>query len=240
MVSGKGDVLMKKINIAIAFMLLISLVYSPVHADEVKEVYLTFDDGPSHNTPQVLDILDKYNVKATFFVTGENARYQSYIRTAYLKGHAIGAHSYTHKYSIYQSEETYFENLGNIEKIIKEQTGRTSKLIRFPGGSSNTISRHYSQGIMAKVAQVVEKKGYKYYDWNVSSNDATRRSVNPARIIESSKSRLPRVCVLMHDTATKTTTVQALPAIIEYYQTNGYTFKTLEHTDFVSHQRINN
>ena len=99
---------MKKINIAIAFMLLISLVYSPVHADEVKEVYLTFDDGPSHNTPQVLDILDKYNVKATFFVTGENARYQSYIRTAYLKGHAIGAHSYTHKYSIYQSEETYF------------------------------------------------------------------------------------------------------------------------------------
>lgn len=74
MVSGKGDVLMKKINIAIAFMLLISLVYSPVHADEVKEVYLTFDDGPSHNTPQVLDILDKYNVKATFFVTGENAR----------------------------------------------------------------------------------------------------------------------------------------------------------------------
>lgn len=230
---------MKKINIAIAFMLLISLVYSPVHADEVKEVYLTFDDGPSHNTPQVLDILDKYNVKATFFVTGENARYQSYIRTAYLKGHAIGAHSYTHKYSIYQSEETYFEDLGNIEKIIKEQTGRTSKLIRFPGGSSNTISRHYSQGIMAKVAQVVEKKGYKYYDWNVSSNDATRRSVNPARIIESSKSRLPRVCILMHDTATKTT-VQALPAIIEYYQANGYTFKTLEHTDFVSHQRINN
>lgn len=122
---------MKKINIAIAFMLLISLVYSPVHADEVKEVYLTFDDGPSHNTPQVLDILDKYNVKATFFVTGENARYQSYIRTAYLKGHAIGAHSYTHKYSIYQSEETYFEDLGNIEKIIKEQTGRTSKSIRF-------------------------------------------------------------------------------------------------------------
>ena len=100
MVSDKGDVIMKKINIAIAFMLLISLVYSPVHADEVKEVYLTFDDGPSHNTPQVLDILDKYNVKATFFVTGENARYQSYIRTAYLKGHAIGAHSYTHKYSI--------------------------------------------------------------------------------------------------------------------------------------------
>ena len=179
-------------------------------------------------------------MKATFFVTGENARYQSYIRTAYLKGHAIGAHSYTHKYSIYQSEETYFEDLGNIEKIIKEQTGRTSKLIRFPGGSSNTISRHYSQGIMAKVAQVVEKKGYKYYDWNVSSNDATRRSVNPARIIESSKSRLPRVCILMHDTATKTTTVQALPAIIEYYQANGYTFKTLEHTDFVSHQRINN
>lgn len=112
---------MKKINIAIAFMLLISLVYSPVHADEVKEVYLTFDDGPSHNTPQVLDILDKYNVKATFFVTGENARYQSYIRTAYLKGHAIGAHSYTHKYSIYQSEETYFEDLGNIEKIIKDK-----------------------------------------------------------------------------------------------------------------------
>ena len=188
----------------------------------------------------MLDILDKYNVKATFFVTGENARYQSYIRTAYLKGHAIGAHSYTHKYSIYQSEETYFEDLGNIEKIIKEQTGRTSKLIRFPGGSSNTVSRHYSQGIMAKVAQVVEKKGYKYYDWNVSSNDATRRSVNPARIIESSKSKLPRICILMHDTATKTTTVQALPAIIEYYQANGYTFKTLEHTDFVSHQRINN
>ena len=113
-------------------------------------------------------------------------------------------------------------------------------MIRFPGGSSNTVSRHYSQGIMAKVAQVVEKKGYKYYDWNVSSNDATRRSENPARIIESSKSRLPRVCILMHDTATKTTTVQALPAIIENYQANGYTFKTLEHTDFVSHQRINN
>lgn len=231
---------MNKIKLLLPLMLMISLVYSPVYGDEVKEVYLTFDDGPSQNTPAVLNILDQYNVKATFFVTAENYEYQNYIRTAYLKGHAIGAHSFTHKYSIYQSQETYFEDLGNIEKIIKEQTGRTSRLIRFPGGSSNTISRHYAQGIMGQLAQEVEKKGYKYYDWNVSSNDALKRVVSTSRIIASSKSRQPRVCILMHDTATKTTTVQALPAIIQYYQANGYTFKTLAHTDFVSHQRINN
>ena len=122
MVSDKGDVLMKKINIAIAFMLLISLVYSPVHADEVKEVYLTFDDGPSHNTPQVLDILDKYNVKATFFVTNGKPDYQNLIAQEAQRGHTVAIHSASHDYAkIYQSVDAYFADLDEMNSIITAQ-----------------------------------------------------------------------------------------------------------------------
>ena len=107
-----------------------------------KIVYLTFDDGPSDNTKKILDILDQYKVKGTFFVTGNNQKKNDLIRLAYEKGHSIGLHTYTHDYaSVYASEENYFKDLQEIPDMVENVTGEKSCLIRFPGGSSNTISK---------------------------------------------------------------------------------------------------
>lgn len=106
-----------------------------------KYVYLTFDDGPSENTPALLEVLGKNNVKATFFVVyNSNKQYYQDIVCA---GHAIGLHSYTHDYAkIYQSEDAYFADLQQLSDYVKDACGVESKLLRFPGGSSNTVSRH--------------------------------------------------------------------------------------------------
>ena len=183
--------------------------------DGIKEVFLTFDDGPSVNTAKILEILKE--------------------------GSAIGAHSYTHEYSIYKSEQTYFDDLNKIEDYIKSVTGKKTKLVRFPGGSSNTISRHYATGIMKTLAADLEKKGYKYYDWNVSSGDAAGKLQPVETLVRNATgTKQEKAVILMHDTQVKTTTVEALPQIIKWYKDNGYKFSTLENTAVQSHQPINN
>jgi peptidoglycan/xylan/chitin deacetylase (PgdA/CDA1 family) len=206
-----------------------------------KVVYLTFDDGPSYNTPKILKILKKYNATATFFVTAQWPEYFKYITAAYKQGCYIGAHSYTHKFSIYRSEKTYFDDLAKIEEVIKKYTGKYSQDIRFPGGSSNTVSRHYATGIMKKLSQDVEKRGYVYVDWNLDSTDASGNNVPVARLVANGTSTYSNnLCILMHDTGAKKTTVKALPSIIKYYKKHGYKFATLENAPHVYHQRINN
>ena len=111
-------------------------------------IYLTFDDGPGKYTEELLSILDKYNIKATFFVTNQFPEYQYLINMEYEKGHTVGIHTYTHKWSIYESVESYLEDFNKISNIIFEQTGQYTKIFRFPGGSSNTVSKNYSKGIM--------------------------------------------------------------------------------------------
>ena len=151
-------------------------VYAP-NGSGSKVIYLTFDDGPSQYTGELLDILARYNVKATFFVTGINRSYSYYIKKAFEQGHSIALHTNSHNYSIvYSSIDAYFNDLNSINELVKSETGNYSSLIRFPGGGSNTVSRNYSSGIMTTLASMVQEKGYKYFDWNVSSGDASGRS----------------------------------------------------------------
>lgn len=207
-----------------------------------KIVYLTFDDGPSYNTGKILDILDKYDAKATFFVTGNGQDYNDEITRAYKDGHTIGLHTYSHDYGkLYASEDAYFADLQEISDMVKELTGEESKIIRFPGGSSNTISADTNKGLMSRLAQEVEARGYQYFDWNADSTDASGQGVAPSKIVaNATASDLDRVVLLMHDTFGKDTTVDALPEIIQSYRDRGYIFRGLDLDSFTAHHPINN
>lgn len=205
-------------------------------------IYLTFDDGPKYGTTNViLDILKEEGVKATFFVTGYGP--DELIKRAYEEGHTIALHTYSHTYSsVYASVDAYFNDLGAVSERVKRITGEESKIIRFPGGASNTISRRYSPGIMSTLTKEVLNKGYRYYDWNVSSGDATNDpNVNSNVIYNNVVSRLSRDrinIVLMHDV--KAYTRDALRNIIKFGKDNGYTFdKITMGTEMVT-QRVNN
>src|SRR5699024_3282268 len=142
--------------------------------DDEKVVYLTFDDGPSENTQSILDILDQYGAKATFFITGGHEDCRPLIKKAYEAGHTIGLHTYSHDYKqVYSSVDAYFEDLEKVGEVAKEQIGYVPCFIRFPGGASNTVSAEYTPGIMTELTRKVQEKGYQYYDWNVSSGDGS-------------------------------------------------------------------
>lgn len=215
---------------------------SLVFGEHTKVVYLTFDDGPSDNTLKVLKILKKYNAKATFFVTGFDKA--EYMKNIVEEGHTIGLHTYSHNYGkIYSSEAEYFSDLEKIRKLVYEKTGVDTKIIRFPGGSSNTISKKYSKGIMSRLTGMVEDKGYKYFDWNVNSGDADSQNVSPSKILNNVKresSGVSNCVVLMHDTAVKDTTVKALDSICDYYKKQGYEFAGLTANSLPCHQAVNN
>jgi peptidoglycan/xylan/chitin deacetylase (PgdA/CDA1 family) len=206
-----------------------------------KVLYLTFDDGPSKNTQPILDILDHYHAKATFFVTNQQPKYRHMIGKAYREGHTIGLHTSSHVYSIYRSPRVYFADLDAIAKTVKAEIGYVPCFVRFPGGSSNTISTRYARGIMHVLAKELNKKGYQYYDWNGDSTDARMINGDPHKIIAmAERSNDPNIVMLCHDTDTKSTTVKALPKIIEYYQAKGYAIKAIDRRSFVPHHAINN
>lgn len=207
-----------------------------------KVVYLTFDDGPSANTKKILDILDAYNVKATFFVTGNNQAYNHLIKTAHDKGHTIALHTYCHDYkTIYSSTNAYFNDLNKVGNMVKDLIGFVPKYVRFPGGSSNTVSRKYCPGIMSTLSKELPARGYKYYDWNGDSTDASGNNVSVSKIVaNATSSKANNINILFHDSAAKSTTVQALPAIIENYRSRGYRFEAISDSSFVPHQGINN
>lgn len=194
-----------------------------------KTCYLTFDDGPSDNTLKVLDILEKYKVKATFFVMGTGKL--SYLKKIHDAGHTVALHTYSHDYSkIYRSQKAYFEDLEKIGSEVKKYTGVDSKVIRFPGGSSNTVSRDYCKGIMTALSTETANRGYVYFDWNVDSTDALDNNVPVSKLVNNIKTyggKHKQDVVLMHDTDAKDTTVEALPQIIEFYINKGYTFAPL-------------
>ncbi|KGF09101.1 hypothetical protein HMPREF1635_04960 [Clostridiales bacterium S5-A14a] len=217
------------------------VIISMAIGDDQKVIYLTFDDGPSPNTGRILDILAKYDVKGTFFVTGNDASCRHFITRAAKEGHTIGLHTYTHQYNIYSSKEAFFDDLNKVNAMVKELTGKESHYTRFAGGSSNTISRKYSKGIMVQLVEEVEKRGFRYYDWNASSDDAAANTVPRDRIIRSSTaSRANHICLLMHDSRPKTTTADALPVIIEHYKKLGYTFLPISESTPVFHHHVNN
>ena len=191
-------------------------------------IYLTFDDGPSGSgsTESILNTLKSQGVKATFFVTANGP--VSLIKREYNEGHTVALHTYSHSYaSVYASVDAYFSDLNKISDIVYEQTGQRSTIIRFPGGSNNTVSNRYSSGIMDILTKQVIEKGYVYFDWNISSGDAgsctTSSCVYNSVVNSLSKSRSN--IILMHDI--KWFTAEALKDIINYGKNNGYSFDVL-------------
>ena len=205
-----------------------------------KIVYLTFDDGPGPDTGRLLDVLKKYNVKATFFVTCNRAQYRNMITRAFNEGHSIGLHSCSHNYaSVYANDGAFYGEMQSISDVVKSLTGNETKLFRFPGGSSNTVSAKYSKGIMSRVAPEMEKRGYAYFDWNVSSGDAGGATTagqvynNVTRALRGDYS-----IVLQHDI--KGFSVDAVEDIIKFGQKYGFTFKALDLSSPTAHHRISN
>lgn len=188
---------------------------------DIKTVYLTFDDGPSDRvTPKILDILDKENIKATFFIIGKQAETrQNIVKRTYNSGHTIAVHSYTHEYKkIYSSAEALIKDIDRCNDVIFNITGERSAIYRFPGGS---------YGLSSTLVKAVTEHGMRYIDWNASVRDAeiwqpTAYQLYRAAITTSADAN--NIVLLAHDSTTKTTTAEALPDIIKYYRDKGYTF----------------
>ena len=203
-------------------------------------IYLTFDDGPREGTTNIiLDILKEENVKATFFVTNNGP--DSLIKREYDEGHTVALHTSTHNYAVvYASDASFYEDLTNVQNRVKRITGETSMIIRFPGGSSNTVSRKYSPGIMSRLTKSTLEKGFKYYDWNISSGDAggtTEASGVYNNVINGLKKERANM-ILMHDI--KSYTRDALRQIIKFGKENGYTFEKITMDTPMITQNVNN
>ena len=195
-----------------------------------KVVYLTFDDGPSDLTPPLLDVLDNYHVKATFFVVGAyDPHVSEHLKEIAERGHAIGVHSYTHNYhQIYASEAAFFEDFDRIHELIFEATGIDTKICRFPGGSVNGYNKKTGKAIVRDL----KEKGYVYFDWNASSGDAGSQDT-PDGIYQSALSGVHShrtSVVLFHNTAAKKATLQQMPRFLATLEKEGYTFRVLDPT----------
>jgi peptidoglycan/xylan/chitin deacetylase (PgdA/CDA1 family) len=186
-------------------------------------VYLTFDDGPSLRTLEVLDILKAYNVKGTFFV-GKKVDTLKYIMTrAHDEGHTVALHAYSHTASvIYASTDVFFYYLYLVQDWVESATGEKSWLYRFPGGSSNTSSR-FNPGIMTTLTRMVQEEGFHYFDWNVSSGDGSSTTTSAQQVANVLRKVKPggTYVVLMHDSSSHTNTVESLPLILDYLQSIG-------------------
>lgn len=205
-----------------------------------KYAYLTFDDGPSANTMEILDILDQYGVKATFFVNGHTGstmeeRYKAIVD----RGHAIGIHTYTHKYEeVYGGLDKFEQEIVSLRDYIYNVTGKDTNLFRFPGGSSNGVVDDVYPYI-----QWLNDNGYVYWDWNSSSGDASGSPVTAQQIVDNCMIQVDEgyknVVILMHDTKSKVTTVEALPALIEALQAQGYEIRAIdERSTPVQHRKL--
>lgn len=187
-----------------------------------KQIYLTFDDGPSQNTDEILDILKEYDVKATFFVLAktDEQSVKAYQRIV-AEGHTLAMHSYSHKYDeIYESKESFVEDLTKLQEYLYQVTGIWPRFYRFPGGSSNTVSKVDIQELIA----YLNENDITYFDWNIASGDAVSGLLSTDAIVENCVTKLDSTnecMILMHDAAEKKTTVEALPEIIQIIQDRG-------------------
>lgn len=205
-----------------------------------KVIYLTFDDGPSVYTEKLLEVLAKYNVKATFFVIGNNANAQR-LQAIVDGGHSIAIHTMTHDFAeIYASEAAFLKDLYDTQALIYECTGITTTLMRFPGGTSNTVSRNHCKGIMTQLTQTVTDLGFQYFDWNVDSKDAggAKTADEVYRNVINGVDGLKIAYVLQHDT--KSYSVDAVERIIQWGLENGYTFLPLTPESPAFHHKPNN
>lgn len=197
-----------------------------------KTVCLTFDDGPSENTEKIIEILDRYGVKATFFVIGKEdkeslERYRMIVES----GNTIALHSYSHDYSIvYNSIEDFASEVNRIHDLVLEATGVDTKIFRFPGGSANSTVDKMD---IHECIEYLNENGYTYYDWNVSSGDASPALQSVEQImdnIENDLFKMNTAIILMHDANNKTTTVEALPVLIEMLLEEGFEIKAIDNS----------
>lgn len=211
-------------------------------AGDTLKVYLTFDDGPSANSDRILDILDDYNVKATFFVNGrEDEHSLAVYKRITDEGHTIAMHSYSHNYSeLYSSLDAFSSDYQRIHDLIFNTTGVDCKLYRFPGGSSNQISNVN----MAEYIQYLNENNIEYLDWNVASGDATTKAYTSDDLVENVMKDVVKYkasVVLLHDADNKNATVEALPKLIEQLQGVGALILPVsEDTDLIQHVSISN
>ena len=201
-----------------------------------KQVCLTFDDGPSSNTQPLLGILAREKVPATFFVCAQdiNQEYLPLVRTIRQQGHQVAMHSATHRYAtIYRSPEAFWQDIKTLRQALEPYLSLEDLTwLRFPGGSTNTVSHKYGgSGIMKTLKAQTEEKGWHWIDWNVCGEDATASHPDADRIlrnIQEDAEDLTTCVVLLHDTKATGETVKALPQIIGWFREKGYTFCTVE------------
>lgn len=198
-------------------------IFSYAQTDSmVKTIYLTFDDGPSDRvTPKILDVLAEENVKATFFIIGQQAETRKYIiEREFIEGHTVAVHSYTHNYGdIYSSPERLIKDIDKCNEVIKNVTGAYSSVYRFPGGSF---------GLNGGLISAVTQHGMRYVDWNASTRDAEIYNATPDQLYRAATSpavNAENIVLLAHDSTTKTSTAEALKDIIRYYKNCGYLFE---------------
>lgn len=210
---------------------------------EKSVIYLTFDDGPNrYSTPKILNILKKHHVRATFFELKPAKADFDLTKRVIKEGHTLALHGYQHKYGrIYHSENIYRNNLDKERDLFYRKFGVWCNISRFPGGSSNTVSR-YNRGIMTRITAKIKNWGYHYFDWNVSSGDAgdTNSASGVYRYVTSGLKKGRGNVVLMHDFANNNKTIQALPAIIRYGKKHGYTFRAITASTPEVHHTVNN
>lgn len=192
-------------------------------AGNEKTVYLTFDDGPSRHTGDVLDLLKREGIRATFFVLGEHVKQQPALAKRIVReGHSIGNHTYNHKYAeIYGSFGEFADQVMKTDELIYKTTGVRTPLLRAPGGTFG----NFDQGYFDALAEA----GYLVHDWNVDSGDSKRSGVPATEIVATVKEAklADKLVVLLHDSAGHEASVKALPAIINYYKSKGYSFAPL-------------
>lgn len=198
----------------------------------VKKVYLTFDDGPSRQTEKVLDILRQYQIKASFFVVSANLTETgtAALKRAATEGHIIGMHSDTHDYKkIYASVEALLKDYEKVYDMICETTGITPQFYRFPGGSYNAMGRE----CIKKAIPEMERRGFVYFDWNVTAEDAvgTPTASSIKKNIFKNLEQTDAPVILMHDGPCNSLTVEVLPEIIAELQRRGYVFDTIDHRE---------
>lgn len=210
-----------------------------VKAANSKTVYLTFDDGPSKNTELILDILKENNVHATFFIISPYIEpHIKFIKRAYEEGNSIGNHTADHEFKyIYTSEKDFLENFNKQQEFIKNVTGSDCTIFRFPGGSHNTLVRNaHGENFTKNLTLKLNDLGVTVYDWNVDSGDAKGNNIPVSTLVNNVSKNIkdkdgnyknPAI-ILMHDCMTKTTTVEALPSIINLLKEAGYEFGVLE------------
>lgn len=190
---------------------------------ETKRVYLTFDDGPSIYTGQILDILAANDIKATFFVIAkDDERYLPYYKQIVEEGHTLGMHSYSHEYArVYASLDSFEQDITQISDFLYEQTGIRPTIYRFPGGSSNTVSKVP----MTECIAYLNEQGITYYDWNALNGDAVSEELSATQMVDNimgSVRHNDTSIVLMHDMQSRHTTVESLQLLIDTLKEEGY------------------